>query len=329
MSILVTGGAGYIGSHCVQKLVDEGHQVVILDNLSTGYRSLIRTSLFIEGSIEDIELVTDTLRRYQVQTVMHLAASCYVGESVTHPAMYYQNNVSAMVNLLVAMQQADVNQLIFSSSCAVYGIPASNSTITKETPLNPTTPYGFSKLVGEQMLSHFAHAYGLRYLTLRYFNAAGADAQGRMGKIHTTGPHLIPSAMKALRQEAPPLEILGTDYPTPDGTCIRDFIHVEDIAHAHALALDYLAGEGPSAVVNLGTGTGYSVKQVLAALERVAEQPVPTKLGPRRPGDPPCLVANADKARQLLGWQPRYTDLDAILQTAWQWEQHGAPQPSQ
>ncbi len=321
MSILVTGGAGYIGSHCVQQLLNaSATDVVVYDNLSTGHAEFLLTDKFVRGDIQDKTLLVETLRKYGVDTVMHFAASSYVGESVTDPGKYYRNNVYGTLCLLEAMQEAGVNRLIFSSSCAVYGVPV-QLPLVEDHIMDPVSPYGFSKRVIESMLKDFSDAYGLRYVSLRYFNAAGADPGLRLGEWHEPETHLIPLVLKAIAGERDNVTVLGTDYPTKDGTCIRDYIHINDIAAAHLQAMDYLNQGGASVFLNLGTETGHTVREVIAACERVTGRKAPVVEGPRRAGDPPVLVASADKIRAVLGWKPAYEALDDIVKTAWAWEQ--------
>ncbi|MBK8189891.1 MAG: UDP-glucose 4-epimerase GalE [Vampirovibrionales bacterium] len=323
-TLLVTGGAGYIGSHCVKQLLAQrdGWSVVTLDNLSTGFRRFIRGE-FVEGSTADRALVLETLRRYDVKAVMHFAAFAYVGESVSDPEKYYDNNVCAALTLLSAMREAQVNEFIFSSSCATYGLPQ-RLPLTEDHPLAPVNPYGFTKRVVEEILSDFSRAYGLRYVSLRYFNAAGADPEGDIGEAHDPETHLIPLALQAAAGQRPALQVFGSDYPTPDGTCIRDYVHVNDISRAHLLALAYLQGGGASQVFNIGTEHGYSVREVIDCCQTVTGRRVPVVEGPRREGDPPMLVANAEKIRRELGWKPEYDSLKPTIETAWAWEQRKA-----
>ncbi len=319
-SILVTGGAGYIGSHCVRQLLDAGWRVVILDNLSTGYREFVLSEDFVEGSILDKSLVSRVLKEYGIEAVMHFAAFAYVGESVDEPEKYYMNNVYGTLQLLAAMRESGVGRFIFSSSCATYGIPM-HLPLTEEHPLSPVNPYGFTKRVVEQMLADYSHAYGLRYVSLRYFNAAGADGGGRLGECHEPETHLIPLVLQAASGQRPNVTVFGTDYDTRDGTCVRDYIHVNDLGRAHLLALEYLQQGGTSQVFNLGSETGYTVREVIAACERIAGCRVPVVEGERRPGDPAALVASSEKIRRVLGWHPQCSTLDAMIETAWQWEQ--------
>lgn len=317
--ILVTGGAGYIGSHCVKQMINHQRRVVVLDNLSTGYGQFIFGDLFIEGDISDTDLVSRILKEYDIGAVMHFAAHAYVGESVEDPEKYYRNNVGGTLSLLSAMKANRVRQLIFSSSCAVYGVPETVP-ITEDLPLNPINPYGFTKRVVEEMLSDFSRAYGLKYVSLRYFNAAGADSEGELGEAHEPETHLIPLVFQAIQGRREYIAVYGTDYETPDGTCIRDYIHIDDIAKAHRLSLEYLEQGGKSDVFNIGTEQGHSVHEIIQACERVAGRRPHVVEAKRRPGDPPVLVASSEKIRRVLGWEPDYKSLDAIIKTAWDWE---------
>ncbi len=322
MSILVTGGAGYIGSHCVARLLEAGETVVVVDNLTTGFKKLVLTPNFVAADIHDEGQLETVMRQFQVHTVMHFAASCYVGESVEKPALYYWNNVSGTISLLRAMEKAGVTQLIFSSSCATYGIPE-NSTqpITEETPQNPVNPYGQSKLMVERIIRDWATEKTLHHMVFRYFNAAGAHQNGHIGECHEPETHLIPLALKVASGDMAELSILGDDYPTPDGTCIRDYIHVQDIAEAHYLGYRHLQAGKPSEFLNLGSGKGDSVQEVVDTVESVTGNLVARQVKPRRPGDPPILVASANKAERILGWHPQYPDLSSIIASAWQWHQ--------
>lgn len=318
MNILVAGGAGYIGSHTVKQLIGAGHKVVVLDNLSTGHRWAIRSSRFIQSDIANPGAVASTIQRHEIQAVIHFAACAYVGESMSEPAKYYRNNVVGTLQLLDTMLSLGVRTIVFSSTCAIYGNPA-RVPIEEDHPQIPINPYGDTKLSIEKVLRAYGKAYGLRWMALRYFNAAGSDPSGDLGEEHAPETHLLPLAMEAALGQAAPLQVLGTDYPTPDGTAIRDYVHVTDLAHAHCRALEFLADGGEPQGINLGTGKGHSVREVIAAVERVSELPVPLVNAPRREGDPPVLVAAAGRARQILGWVPAYSDLDAIVRTAWTW----------
>ena len=318
MNVLVIGGAGYIGSHAARVLRRAGHEVIIFDNLSTGYEVLASGFELIKGDILDPSALKRVLPR--VEAVMHFAAHAYVGESVANPRKYFHNNVEGGLALLNAMLEMGVKKIIFSSTCAVYGEPA-KVPIDESAPRQPVNPYGVSKLFFEQALESYDRAYGVRFASLRYFNAAGADESGEIGELHDPETHLIPLALSAAAGRGPELQIFGSDYPTPDGTCIRDYVHVNDLADAHERALQRLAAGQPSFAVNLGTGTGYSVQQVLSAVEQTTQKSVPKKLVPRRAGDPPALVANPARAEQLLHWKAS-RGLPEIVDTAWKWMQH-------
>jgi UDP-glucose-4-epimerase GalE len=315
--VLVIGGAGYIGSHTARGLRRAGHEVIIFDNLSTGYEFLASGFELIKRDILDFSALRQVLPR--VEAVVHFAAHAYVGESVTNPRKYFRNNVEGGLVLLNAMVDAGVKKIIFSSTCAVYGEPA-KVPIDENTPRQPVNPYGVSKLFFEQALEAYGCAYALRFASLRYFNAAGADESGEIGELHDPETHLIPLALSAAAGSGVELQIFGSDYPTPDGTCVRDYIHVNDLADAHVKALQYLAGGGSSVAINLGTGSGYSVQEVISAVEHATGKPVPRKLAPRRPGDPPELVANPAKAQALLQWRAK-RGLGEIVETAWKWMQ--------
>lgn len=319
MSILVVGGAGYIGSHTARALRRHGYEVVIFDNLSRGHAFLAEGFELIVADMADRVPLAKAMSR--VDAVMHFAAHSQVGESVQNPRIYFQNNAEAGVNLLNTALDAGVRRFIFSSTCAVYGTPA-KIPITEDTPRNPVNPYGTSKLFFENALEAYDRAYGMRYMSLRYFNAAGADESGEIGELHDPETHLIPAALKAITGEREELELFGSDYPTPDGTCIRDYVHVNDLADAHVLALRQIEGGGPSQALNLGTGVGCSVKEVVTMVEEVAGVKVPRRTAPRRPGDPPALVADPSRAQASLQWKARRS-LREIVQTAWQWEQGG------
>jgi UDP-arabinose 4-epimerase len=313
--VLVTGGAGYIGSHTVKLLNAAGIEPVVYDNLSTGNLSALRWGPLVHGDILDTALLTRTLIEHRPEAVIHFAASAYVGESVEDPSKYYRNNVSGTSSLLDACRMARVDRVIFSSSCAVYGVP-STLPIKETTARQPINPYGRSKLIGENMLEDFSNAYGLRYVALRYFNACGADPDGELGEWHTPETHLIPKALLAAMRLAPSLPVFGDDYDTPDGTCIRDFIHVLDLARAHVMALDHLNRGGDSLAVNIGTGKGSSIRDILSTIARVTGRQVPVEMHPRRPGDPPSLYADTTLARQIFGFVPHYSDLDTVVRTA-------------
>ena len=315
---LVTGGAGYIGSHTAKMLARTGHEVLVYDNLSRGHRDLVKWGHLVEADLRDTKVLREAMRWFQPQAVIHFAAFAYVGESVMNPHMYYDNNVGGTLSLLKAMTEAKVSNLIVSSTCATYGQP-DRMPITEETPQRPINPYGHSKLMMEQLCRDFDQAHGIRYMALRYFNACGCDPDGETGERHDPEPHLIPRALMAAAGAIDALEIFGSDYPTPDGTCIRDYIHVNDLATAHIAGAMYLMDGGTSDAVNLGTGNGASVREVLDAAARVAGKPVPHRMSPRRAGDPAELVAAAGKARSLLNWQAGNSDLDQIISSAWNW----------
>ncbi len=317
MIVLVVGGAGYIGSHAARTLRQRGHDVMIYDNLSTGHEFLASGFELVRGDIADLVKLSAALRR--VDSVMHFAAHAYVGESVENPRKYFRNNVESGLALLNACLDCGVRRVIFSSTCAVYGIPV-KIPISEKNPRQPVNPYGVTKLFFENALEAYDRAYGLRFASLRYFNAAGADESGEIGEVHDPETHLIPSALLAATGARRELELFGTDYPTPDGTCIRDYIHVNDLADAHVLALEHLARGADSMAVNLGAGRGYSVKEVLTKIEEVSGLKVPVRLAGRRAGDPPALVADPSLAEKLLRWKAMRT-LDDIVATAWKWMQ--------
>jgi UDP-glucose-4-epimerase GalE len=321
MKVLVIGGAGYIGSHAARVLRKHGHEVVIFDDLSTGFEFLAKGFEFIRGDLGDVASVKPALQR--VDAVMHFAAYAYVGESVTNPRKYFHNNVESALALLNTAIDVGIKAFVFSSTCAVYGVPA-KVPITEDTVRQPINPYGVSKLFFEHALEAYGRAYGLRYASLRYFNAAGADESGEIGELHNPETHLIPLALAATSDKGQALQIFGEDYPTPDGTCIRDYIHVNDLAEAHALALARLVDGSESFAVNLGTGQGCSVLEIVRAAEQITGKPVRRVMGPRRPGDPPSLVADPTHAQQLLQWKAKYS-LHDIVSTAWNWAQR-APQ---
>jgi len=313
--VLVTGGAGFIGSHTAKLLNAAGIEPVVYDNLSTGNISAVRWGPFVHGDILDTAQLTRALMAYQPEAVIHFAGAAYVGESVDDPSKYYRNNVSGTSSLLDACRFAKVDRVIFSSSCAVYGVP-STLPIKETTARKPINPYGHSKLIGEQMLEDYASAYGVRYVALRYFNACGADPDGELGEWHSPETHLIPKALMAAMRLAPSLPIFGDDYDTADGTCIRDFIHVLDLARAHVMALDHLNRGGDSLAVNIGTGKGSSIRDILGTIGRITGRQVPIEMYPRRPGDPPSLYADTTLARQIFGFVPHHSDLDTIVRTA-------------
>lgn len=318
MRVLVTGGAGYIGSQTAKALARAGYEVVVLDNLATGHREAVKWGPLIEGNLGDKELLAKIFREQQIEAVLHFAASLLVGESMADPQKYFWNNVVNTLVLLDAMKAGRVKHIVFSSSAAVYGSPE-KVPIPENHSMRPVSPYGDSKLSMERAIHWYGVAYGLRGVSLRYFNAAGADLDGELGEGHDPESHLIPLVVKAALRQRPEVEIFGTDYPTPDGTAIRDYIHVVDLADAHVRALEYLAAGGATTELNLGTGEGHSVREVVVGVGKLCGGQVPAKDAPRRAGDPAVLVADPTKARQLLDWQPQYSDLDTIIQSAWKW----------
>jgi UDP-glucose 4-epimerase len=318
-SILVTGGAGYIGSHVVRQLIERGERVVVLDNLSTGYRSAVLGAPLVVGNTGDADTVKRVLAEHGVETVLHFAAHTIVPESVSNPLKYYGNNTCATRNLLECCDRAGVKHFVFSSTAAVYGIPA-EGLASEESPTAPINPYGLSKLMSEWMLRDLAAASALRYVALRYFNVAGSDPGGRLGHTAPQATLLVKVACQHAAGVRPGLQIFGTDYPTPDGTGVRDYIHVEDLASAHLRALDYLRKGGASATLNCGYGHGFSVREVLHMVERVSGKALKVEESPRRAGDPPSLVAKADRIRAVLGWDPRLDDLETIVRTQLEWE---------
>lgn len=322
--ILVVGGAGYIGSHMVKQLRQAGYAVAVVDDLSSGRREAVLAAPLHVGDIGDAGFVSALLAQVRPAAVMHFASFIQVGESVADPGKYYRNNVTATQVLLDAMRAQGIDRFIFSSTAAIFGDPQ-YTPIDEAHPKAPINPYGRSKWFVEQMLDDYDRAYGLKSVCLRYFNAAGADPEGELGECHEPETHLIPLILQVASGRRPHITVYGEDYPTPDGTCIRDYIHVSDLCQAHLLALQQLLAGGGSARYNLGNGNGYSVREVIAAARRVSGHPIPVQTGPRRLGDPPVLVADARAARQVLGWQPRHADLDTLLAHAWAWEQrHGA-----
>jgi UDP-glucose 4-epimerase len=321
--ILVTGGAGYIGSHTVLALLQAGYEVIILDNLVYGHRDLVEKVLqveLIEGDTGDRPLLDNLFSTRNIAAVMHFSAYAYVGESVTDPAKYYRNNVVGTLTLLEAMLAASIKKFVFSSTCATYGVPEIVP-IPEDHPQNPINPYGATKLMVERILSDFHTAYDFKSVRFRYFNAAGADPNGRLGEDHNPETHLIPLVLQTALGKREFISIFGTDYPTPDGTCIRDYIHVNDLADAHVLGLKYLLDGGDSEVFNLGNGNGFSVREVIETAKLVTGREIPIKECDRRPGDPPSLIGSGDKARKILNWQPQYSSLKDILVHSWQWHQ--------
>jgi UDP-glucose 4-epimerase len=317
MRLLITGGAGYVGSACLRHMAAHGHDVLAYDNLAQGHASSVGDHPLIEGDIADTEKLTKALRDFKADAVMHFAAATYVGESVENPDYHYGNNIGGSRSLLNAMRAAGVDRMLFSSTCATYGMTASE-TMSEATPQDPFSPYARTKMAVEWMIRDYAHAYGLGFTILRYFNASGADEDGRFGEDHQPENHLIPLVLQTALGQREAITIFGTDYPTPDGTCIRDYVHTDDLASAHRLAIE--ATERTTAeVFNIGTGQGHSVKEIIAACERVTGRPIPQKIGPRRPGDPPRLVADPTKLKTQLGWEPRFTSIEDTIATAWAW----------
>ena len=319
MNVLVVGGAGYIGSHCVRQLVAAGHRPVVLDNLVYGHRRAVAPDVaFHDADLADEAALGRILDAERVDVVMHFAAFAYVGESVTDPLKYYFNNVVGTLHLLRAMLRAGVTRFVFSSTCATYGVPE-RMPIVETTPQAPINPYGQTKLDVETALRALAHAHGLSFAAFRYYNAAGAAADGTIGEDHAPETHLIPLAIAAAAGRAPALQVFGTDYPTPDGTCLRDYVHVDDLSRAHIAVFDRLATRGAALVYNLGTGTPTSVREVIRAVEQITGKPVPYAESARRPGDPPALYADSTKAKRDLGWKIQHPDVTSIVETAWRW----------
>ncbi len=318
MRVLVTGGAGYIGSHTAKALAQAGHEPVVFDNLSSGHRWSVKWGPCVEGDLAEPETLKSVLKAQRIEAVIHFAASILVGESIRDPRKYLWNNVVNTLCLLDAMLEEGVKDIVFSSSAGVYGNPE-KVPIPEEHPTRPVNPYGETKLMMERALHWYGGAYGLRWTALRYFNAAGADPDGELGEEHAPETHLIPLAIRAALGRSSHVEVYGTDYPTPDGTAIRDYIHIVDLADAHIRALEYLRRGGESTALNLGTGRGHSVREVITAVGRMCEGRVPTRDIPRRAGDPPVLVADAARAMSLLSWAPKFPDLDPIVESAWKW----------
>ena len=315
LNILVTGGAGYIGSHTARLVETSGHTPIIYDNLATGHRCVAESRVLVEADLKDKTSIKQALEQHRIEAVIHFAAHAYVGESVVQPRKYFHNNVVNTLNLLDAMLDADVKYMVFSSTCATYGTPQ-ELPISEQHPQRPVNPYGESKLFIERALHWYGVAYGLRWVALRYFNAAGAS--GQLGECHDPETHLIPLAIQAALSGVP-LEVFGSDYPTPDGTAVRDYIHVDDLASAHLSALEYLMRRGENRAFNLGTGQGYSVREVLQMVEQVSHKVVPYRMCERRPGDPAVLVADNQAAKELLGWIPQRSSLREIVASAWNW----------
>jgi UDP-glucose-4-epimerase GalE len=317
MRVLVTGGAGYVGSHAAKLLAESGHDVVVVDNLAEGHRAAVLKLPLVVADLLDRDKIIGVIKEHQIDAVMHFAAFAYVGVSVTEPARYYQNNIVGTLALLDAMRETGVNRIVFSSTCATYGIPE-RVPIPEDHPQQPINPYGFTKLAIERALADYAHAYGIGYAALRYFNASGAAADGTIGEDHDPETHLIPLVLQVALGQREYVNIFGTDYPTPDGTCIRDYIHVDDLAAAHVAALEKLA-PGEALKLNLGTGNGVSVQEVIDVCRDVTGHTIPARASARRAGDPPELVADASLAKQVLGWEAKHQDVRSIIESAWRW----------
>ena len=322
MAILVCGGAGYIGSHAVHALIEKGEQVVIVDNLQTGHRGALNPKAkFYEGDIRDASVLDKIFTENKVEAVIHFAANSLVGESMEKPLLYFNNNVYGMQVLLEAMVRHGVDKIVFSSTAAVYGEPK-RVPIHEDDETCPTNTYGETKLTMEKMMKWVSRANGVRYVSLRYFNAAGALPDGSIGEDHATETHLIPLILQVPTGRRDHITVFGDDYPTPDGTCLRDYIHVVDLADAHVLALEYLRKGGASDIFNLGNGQGFSVKEMIAAAEKATRRPIKVEIGARRAGDPAQLIASSEKARSVLGWKPQFTDVEQVIGTAWRWHEH-------
>jgi len=316
--VLVTGGAGYIGAHACKALARAGYTPITYDNMVYGHAAAVKWGPLEEGDISDSARLEAVMRKYNPKAVMHFAAYAYVGESVTNPSKYYRNNVAGTLTLLETMRSCSIDEIIFSSTCATYGMPK-QIPIVEDHPQDPINPYGRTKLMIEWILKDFAAAYDMRYVSLRYFNAAGADPDAEIGEDHDPETHLIPLVLDVASGKRAQIEIFGTDYDTPDGTCIRDYIHVTDLAEAHVLALEYLFSGGNSDVFNLGNGTGFSVKEVIATASKISDCDFACAESNRRAGDPPILIGSSDKIRKILGWNPVYNSLDSIIESAWRW----------
>jgi UDP-arabinose 4-epimerase len=325
--ILVTGGAGYIGSHTAKALARAGYEPVVFDNLSTGHEWAVQWGPLVRGDLANRPLIEQTLRDYAIDAVIHFAASAYVGDSVLRPRHYYQNNIRNSLNLMDAMLDVGVSHLVFSSSCSTYGTPR-ELPIREDHPQEPLSPYGESKQFIERAMRSYSVAYGQKCVSLRYFNAAGADPEGELGEVHEPETHLIPSVIQAALGLRPAVDVFGTDYDTPDGTCIRDFIHVSDLARAHVMALEYLRDGGACDAFNLGTGQGHSVREIITVVEGVSDRVAPVTYDERRPGDAPELVADPSKAMMVLGWRPELPEIEQIIGDAWAWQsRNGKPHP--
>lgn len=319
--ILVTGGAGYIGSHINKELNKQGYETVVIDNLSYGHEDFVKWGALERVDLSNSREIKKVFQNYPIDAVMHFAAFTYVGESVEDPQKYYLNNLRNTLNLLKVMMEFEVEKIVFSSTCATYGDPL-EIPITEDHPQNPISPYGRGKFMVEQVLRDYSQAYGLKYASLRYFNAAGADPDGELGESHQPETHLIPLILDAALGRREDIKIFGTDYPTPDGTCIRDYIHVTDLADAHIKALEYLENSGKSEVFNLGNGNGFSVREVIEEARKVTGRKITAVETDRRPGDPPILIGSSKKAREILKWEPKFDDLSQIISTAWEWHKN-------
>ncbi|MFD3269315.1 UDP-glucose 4-epimerase GalE [Paenibacillus dendritiformis] len=320
MAVLVTGGAGYIGSHTVAELLDRGEEVVVVDSLETGHADAVLGGTLHVGDIRDKAFLEGVFRQHTFDAVIHFAAYSLVGESMSNPAKYYDNNVHGTQVLLEVMQQFGVKRIVFSSTAATYGEPE-RTPIEETFATNPTNVYGETKLTMERMMRWFDQVHGIRYVSLRYFNAAGAHESGRIGEDHQPETHLVPIVLETALGKRSEISVFGSDYPTNDGTCIRDYIHVSDLADAHLLAVDYLRKDGASEIFNLGSGNGFSVLEVIRTAERVTGLTIPTAIRERRAGDPAVLIASADKAKAVLGWQPKRDNMEKIIESAWRWHQ--------
>ncbi len=320
MAVLVCGGAGYIGSHTNQRLWQEGYETVVFDNLVYGHREAVKWGHFVSGDLKNIEDIDRVFQAYDIEAVLHFAAYAYVGESVAHPEKYYYNNIANTLNLLHVMKTHGCNRIIFSSTCATYGEPK-QLPITEDMPQNPVNPYGFTKLAVEQILKDYKAAYGMEYVVLRYFNAAGADPQGELGECHDPETHIIPLVLDAASGKRADIKVFGTDYNTPDGSCVRDYIHVTDLAAAHILALRYLEKGGKSVCLNLGNEIGTSVLEIIKTVKKVTGREFPVIYADRRQGDPAKLVGSSRKAAKVLGFQPVYSDIETIIRHAWTWHE--------
>lgn len=320
MSILICGGAGYIGSNINKLLSQKGYDTIVFDNLVYGHREFVKWGRFIQGDLSDTAVINRVFDENKIDAVFHFAAYAYVGESVKEPAKYYHNNVTCTLNLLEAMRKHGCDKIVFSSTCATYGVPETVP-ITEDMPQNPINPYGATKLMVERIFKDYATAYGLKFAVLRYFNAAGADPDGEIGEWHNPETHLIPLVLDAASGARESIKVFGTDYPTPDGTCVRDYIHVYDLATAHLLALEHLNHGGKSDFFNLGNAKGTSVLEVIEAVKKVTGKTFRVDYDPRRPGDPPMLVGSSEKATTVLGWEPKYADIESIVTHAWNWYQ--------